>query len=255
MQEIIVNSVPEFVECLGDVNRGKRALYRGQRRDLHLLPKIARLSTTLPVLEAEQAMLNNFKLLSVPYLKEKPANDWEWLAIMQHHGLATRLLDWSVIPLAALWFTVCKPPAENQHGVIWLFQPNSEDYISTFKHEVPFQINKISLLQPRLITERIKAQWGWFTAHYFDVDTEKFAALDTEAAYISRLTKLIIPPEKFALFRFQLDRLGVNSAELFPDLEGLCAHLEWLYTNLADETHGSEKYDLQKVFMPLPKMN
>jgi hypothetical protein len=46
-----------------------------------------------------------------------------------------------------------------------------------------------------------------------------------------------------------------RGAELFPDLEGLCAHLEWLYTNLADEVHGSEKYDLQKVFMPLPKMN
>lgn len=138
MQEITVSSVPEFVECLGDLNRGRRALYRGQRRDFQLLPKIARISTTLPVLEAEQAMLNNFKLLSVPYLKERLENDWEWLAIMQHHGLATRLLDWSVIPLAALWFTVSKPPAENRHGVIWLFYPHAEDYISTCQYEDPF---------------------------------------------------------------------------------------------------------------------
>ncbi|AFZ31762.1 FRG domain protein [Gloeocapsa sp. PCC 7428] len=253
MQEVIVNSVPEFVECIGDINRGKRALYRGQRRDLHLLPKIARISTTIPVLEAEQAMLNNFKLLSVPLLKEKPDNDWEWLAIMQHHGLATRLLDWSVIPLAALWFTVCKPAAENQNGVIWLFHPDAEDYISTLKPQDPFQIDRISLLQPRLVTERIKAQWGWFTAHYYDVEAGTFAALNTDPTYIPRLTKLIIPSDKFALFRFQLDRLGVNSAELFPDLEGLCAHLEWLYTKLADERYENEKYNLQKVFMPLPK--
>lgn len=104
------------------------------------------------------------------------------------------------------------------------------------------------------MTERIKAQWGWFTAHYFDVETGSFAALNTDLAYIPRLTKLIIPPDKFALFRFQLDRLGVNSAQLFPDLEGLCTHIEWLYTNLIDETE-NEKYELQKVFLPLPKMN
>lgn len=105
-------------------------------------------------------------------------------------------------------------------------------------------------MQPRIITARIKAQWGWFTAHYFDVEIDRFAVLDTEPAYIPRLTKLIIPSDKFALFRFQLDRLGVNSATLFPDLEGLCAHIEWLHTNLADET-----YEFQKLLMQLPIKN
>ncbi|OKH29276.1 hypothetical protein NIES1031_01445 [Chroogloeocystis siderophila 5.2 s.c.1] len=107
-------------------------------------------------------MLNNFKLLSVPLLKEKPDNDWEWLAIMQHHGLATRLLDWSVIPLAALLLPVCKPAAENQNGVIWLFHPEAEDYISTLKPQDPFQIDRNFLLQPRLIKERIKAHLHFF---------------------------------------------------------------------------------------------
>lgn len=245
MQEVIIGSVSELVERLGDINRGKRALYRGQRRDVPLLPKIARLSTNLPILDAERAMLNDFKHRSVPYLEQQPENDWEWLAIMQHHGLATRLLDWSANPLASLWFTVNKPPAENQHGILWLFQPDSKDYALILKHDDPLKINNIFLVKPRLVTARIGAQLGWFTIHYFAPEKEKFVALEDDPTYIPRLVKLIIPPDKFARIRFDLDRIGVNSATLFPDLDGLCAHIEWEYSKLADETTP----DIQKSFM------
>jgi hypothetical protein len=36
--------------------------------------------------------------------------------------------------------------------------------------------------------------------------------------------------------RFGLDRLGVNSATLFPDLDGLTRHLNWEHTLIGDET-------------------
>lgn len=235
MQEVTISSVSEFVERLGEINQGKRALYRGQRRDVPLLPKIARLSTYLPILDTERAMLNDFKLRSVPFLEQRPENDWEWLAIMQHYGLATRLLDWSANPLAALWFTVSRPPAESRYGIVWLYQPDSEDYAIISKLSNPFKVNRIFLVKPRLVSVRIGAQLGWFTIHHFNFEQEKFVALEEAPVYIPRLTKLIIPPEKFASIRFALDRLGINSATLFPDLEGLCAHIEWSYSNLADE--------------------
>jgi hypothetical protein len=55
MQEITIHTVSEYVERLSDINRGRRAVYRGQRRDRSLLPKIiARLTTYLPILQAER---------------------------------------------------------------------------------------------------------------------------------------------------------------------------------------------------------
>lgn len=44
-----------------------------------------------------------------------------------------------------------------------------------------------------MVAPRIRAQAGWFTVHHFDSDQEKFIALENDAIYGSRLTKLIIP--------------------------------------------------------------
>ena len=49
------------------------------------------------------------------------------------------------------------------------------------------------------------------------------------------LTKLRIPPEAFKDMRFDLDRFNVNSAALFPDIDGLCAHIQWVNSRLQDE--------------------
>ncbi len=247
MSDIKIDSISQFVECLGEINRGKRAIYRGQRRERPLLPKLARLNTPISLLKAEQAMFDDFKGLSVPLLDKQPESDWGWLALMQHHGLATRLLDWSVNPLVALWFAVNKPPAESQSGVLWVFQPGNLDYFTPLKEDSPFALERTRLVKPKVVTKRIGigSQLGWFTAHYFDSELEQFIPVDKDPVYASKLTKLIIPPEKFAQLRFQLDRLGVNAAMIFPDLDGLCAHLEWFYSNLADENDPK----LQKIFL------
>ncbi|MEM6837646.1 MAG: FRG domain-containing protein [Cyanobacteria bacterium P01_C01_bin.120] len=248
MQEITIHAVSEYIERLGEINRGQRALYRGQRRDRSLLPKIARLTTYLPILHVEQEFIEVFKLRSLPMLEQPPEHEWDWLTVMQHYGLATRLLDWSINPLAALWFCVRQPPVGNESGVVWLLHPNSDNYVVPSKQIEPTSICKTYILRSKIIASRIRSQAGWFTAHYFNFEQDKFVALENDPAYKSRLKKLMVPFDAFARIRLELDRLDVNSSTLFPDLDGLCAHIEWIYSSLADE----ELQDIPKKNFPIP---
>jgi|694.fasta_scaffold41823_6 hypothetical protein len=52
-------------------------------------------------------------------------NPWELYALMQHHGLPTRLLDWSKSPLVALYFALTQDPDLDSDRMVWFIQPHS----------------------------------------------------------------------------------------------------------------------------------
>src|ERR1017187_7723098 len=110
----------------------------------------------------ETNLLKRFKDQAVAYIKFAPENDWEWMAIAQHHGLPTRLLDWTTNPLVAAFFAV--ESASNTDGAIYAYR--LRHFINTYETLDPFNPGKLMKKYiPRHITNRITAQSGLFTIH------------------------------------------------------------------------------------------
>jgi len=230
MKEIRVISLAEYVKeistILEDFNIMK-IMFRGQRRDEKLLPKIVR-DTHLKkseILEIEKYMLKDFKRKARLYLDFEPNNDLEWLAIAQHHGLKTRLLDWTENALAALWFCVeQKPENMKGYGVVWVsefldiesYYVNDDDYIN------PFKIERTKIFKPVHLTKRIISQSGIFKVHKILYKEKIAIPLEKNPHFTETLTKIKIPYQKFENIKFNLERCGITSASLFPDLDGLC---------------------------------
>ena len=216
-------------------------LFRGQSQDWDLLPKISRIMPKkgTSILETETRMLDDFKRLSKPFLKNITTNEWEWLGLAQHHGMATRLLDWSTNPLAALWFAVKEPPIKDS-GIVWIFDAPEEDILmaKSVAKINPYEGLRTKVFQPELSSVRIQSQNGWFTVHKYMADQERFIPFQNNNRYKKYLKKIIIPADHFYKLRFQLDRMGVNKLSLFPDLDGAANHSEWLNSFLKDEHKG-----------------
>jgi len=212
-------------------------LFRGQIEDKPLLPKLARLRLPedLTVREAESKMLISLRTRALPYLENVPQNDWDWLAIAQHCGMATRLLDWSTNPLAALWFAVEKPARTNSDAVIWVFTPSRDDHVENPDASSPFDSGRTRVFMPKHINRRIVAQHGWFTVHSISKSVSKFVPLERNNRYVKSLKKLRVPAQNFSSIRTELDRCGINAATLFGDLVGLCRDAEWQHSLLEDE--------------------
>jgi hypothetical protein len=175
---------------------------------------------------------------SLPFLEMIPSNEWEWLAVAQHYGLKTRLLDWSLNALASLWFAICQEPLEHNPGVLWLLKPRLQHYYGRLPgddQKTPYEINRSVIFNPKYVSKRIVAQRGYFTAHRTADQDGPFLPLNEDPDYKGHLTKIIIPGEVFYEFRYDLNRLGINAMTIYPDLSGLCQEINWKYSYMADE--------------------
>lgn len=240
-----VESIVEYISRIEEIkikseNKGNKSelLFRGQREDLPLLPKLARLKLNGNLLDVEKLILEEFKRSCSSFTEIQPDNNWDLLALAQHHGLPTRLLDWSYSALVALWFAVQKEPEEHQglkkNGVVWVLCPEVEDFRDTSKDEDPLSNKITKIFRSRVMSKRISAQSGVFTIHKV-MEENKLISLEKNKVFKKGLMKIIISAEFFPSIRKSLSMLGTNDAQIFPDMDGLCRYLERRFSKLNDE--------------------
>lgn len=138
------------------------------------------------------------------------------------------MLDWTGNPLFALWFAVKDAPRDGT-AVFWVLQVCDQHLLPLDNKRDAFELGQTYLFRPPHITQRIVAQDGWFTLHWYLQDKNKFIPLENQPRFKARLKKHAIPESAFAALKSKLELLGISDHVLFPDLTNLCQDLVTRY--------------------------
>jgi len=211
MVEIPVNSYDNFSELMVKHYFKKPRgswIFRGQSREDYVLkPKLGRIELTLKTRqELEKRLFEDFKNEAEQYLPRIPRSDWEWLAVAQHYGLPTRLLDWSYNPFKALYFAV--EGNLERDGMLFALRART----GAIDKVGPFEVKNPLKFIPNIVSNRLLVQEGLFTIHP-DVDVP----LDPNLPGWELETVRIAGGLKKSI-RYILFRQGIHRGSLFGSL-------------------------------------
>lgn len=195
--------------------------------------------------QQERLMLHRFRRHAYSHFQRVPT-EWETLFLARHHGLPTRLLDWTSNPLVALYFAAFHENDEvtyqderaksatmklNLDGTVWAIRRRAagEHDLDVFDERVsPLSVRGIKLVHPFYPTQRMTAQSGMFTLHgdpWRDVIRCAGRSFRNDELDLAKLKRWTVSSRCKGEVILDLERMAVNSRTLFPDLEGLAKGL------------------------------
>lgn len=239
-----IDDLLKFVDKLSKTH-GLNLWYRGEENaSLPLIPSIQR---TQKRIDVERFITNDFYIKARQIMNNPPdkKNYAGWVAIMQHYGLPTRMLDWSRSPLIASFFaTETYKQTPDLDACVWVLSPidlnenqgfgrciypndaetTQEMLLPAFKHnhhnhELDDRILACSSTDNNL---RMYSQQANFTVHNSLKRLEDICDENT-------LYKIIIPKEKKHYFIHSLRVFGITEGSIYPDLDHISKDLTHNY--------------------------
>lgn len=251
MREIEINSIAEFTAAVQDRAASTPLVwYRGARNSAyHLTPTLYRrgdITTFAGFSALEQKLITEFKHRSPPFVETLPNDDLELLFLMQHHGIPTRLLDWTENPFVALFFALeaVRLDVDQRDAAVWMLNPTllNKLSLSSYSHDgilsvgddllrgyAPMKEPRTNANNPVALygvhnSQRIVAQRGVFVLSAANIAS--LDQIDFQGHGDDLLIKLNIPVAKKQDIFKQLFGMGITDSVIFPDLDGLAREIK-----------------------------
>jgi hypothetical protein len=241
-----INSVSDVLKVVELLRRGSeehahlRIWFRGHgNTSWKLSPQVYRPGFAIDEpgrLMKERHLTQDFVQFSAQ-IRAGKESDAQLYFLQQHYGMPTRLLDWSINPLTAIFFALAEPEQDGSFLMLGAYQFAGKTGIATegrdeFQRAMSaiFQWNnevewpkEILPVRPRSFDLRIVAQKGYFTFH--PAGKPELTAADNTSLKGFRIPKTSKEP-----LRRELDLLGIDEFTIFGDLDHLASRLKRAYS-------------------------